>query len=138
MLLIIEVIWPQKTTKVEKKVYNFENRHNFHSPPKKRLGTRRDEHTKKLESINYAGTLPWKVFIASHGYWKWSDNIWNLKFAVSQWLNSHTFNFLYEIQLYGGNAILEMLYSRLKKIIRDSRVLVDKKESDFVLSWTSV
>jgi len=46
--------------------------------------------------------------------------------------------FLYEIRLYRGNAILEMLYSRLKKIIRDSRVLVDKKESDFVLSWTFV
>ena len=43
-------------------------------------------------------------------------------------------NFLYEIRLYDGNTILEMLYSRLKKIIRDSRVLVDKKESDFVLS----
>jgi len=41
---------------------------------------------------------------------------------------------LYEIGLYGGNAILEMLYSRLKKIIRGRRVVVDKKESDFVLS----
>ena len=46
------------------------------TPPKKRLGTRRDEHTKELVSNNYAGTLPWKVFIASQGHWKWSDNIW--------------------------------------------------------------
>jgi len=61
----------------------------------------------------------------------------NVKFAVSQWQNSHTFN-LYEIRLYRGNAILEMLYSKVKKIIRDSKVLVDKKESDFVLSWTYV
>jgi len=38
------------------------------------------------------------------------------------------------MRLYRGNPILEMLYGRLKKIIRDSRVLVDKKESDFVLS----
>jgi len=46
-------------------------------PPKKCLGqaTRRDKHTKKLESNNYAGILPWKVFTASQGYWKWSDNI---------------------------------------------------------------
>ena len=32
-----------------------------------RLGTRRDKHLKKLEVIN-AGTLPWKVFIASPGH----------------------------------------------------------------------
>jgi len=31
-------------------------------------GTRRDKHTKKLESKNYAGTLPWKVFIALRGH----------------------------------------------------------------------
>jgi len=29
------------------------------------LGTRSDKYTKKLESKNYAGTLPRKVFIAS-------------------------------------------------------------------------
>ena len=39
-------------------------------------GMRRDERTKKLESNNYAGTLSWKVFIASQRHWKWSDNIW--------------------------------------------------------------
>jgi len=33
--------------------------------PKNAWGTRRDERTKKLESNIYAGTLPWKVFIAS-------------------------------------------------------------------------
>ena len=37
--------------------------------------TRREEHTKKLESNSYAGTLPWKVFMASQAHWKWSDNI---------------------------------------------------------------
>jgi len=66
--------------------------------PKTAWGTRRDKHTKKLESKNYAGTLPWKVLIASQGYWKWSDNIFprhsgNVKFVVSQWPNSRPFNF---------------------------------------------
>jgi len=42
--------------------------------------------------------------------------------------------FLYETRLYRGNAILEILYSKLKKIIGDSRILVDEKASDFVLS----
>jgi len=31
----------------------------------KTLGVHAEKHTKKLESNNYAGTLPWKVFIAS-------------------------------------------------------------------------
>jgi len=39
------------------------------------LRTQRNKHTKKHESNNYAGTLPWKVFIASQGHWIWSDNI---------------------------------------------------------------
>jgi len=38
------------------------------------------------------------------------------------------------MRLYRGNAILEILYSRLKKINRNSRILVDEKASDFVLS----
>ena len=46
--------------------------------------------------------------------------------------------FLYETLLYRGNAILEILYSKLKKIIRDSRILADKKASDFLLSWIFV
>jgi len=47
------------------------------------------------------------------------------KFSYSQ--------FFYETRLYRGNAIVKMLYSSSKKIIRDSRMLVDKKASDFVL-----
>jgi len=58
----------------------------------------------------------------------------NLKFAVSQSPNSHPFNFLYETRLYHGNAILDILYSRLKTIIGDSRILVHRKASDFLLS----
>ena len=46
--------------------------------------------------------------------------------------------FLYETQLCRGNAILKILYSRLKKIIRDSRMLADKKATDLLLSWTFV
>ena len=37
-----------------------------------------------------------------------------MKFAVSQRPNSHPFNFLYETRLYRGNAILEILYSKLE------------------------
>ena len=62
----------------------------------------------------------------------------NVKFSVNQWPTSHPFSFLYETRLYRSNAILEILCSRLKKIVRDSRILVDKKASDFVLSWTFV
>jgi len=59
----------------------------------------------------------------------------NVKFAVSQWpILIHSI-FLYETQVYGDNPILEILHSRLKKISRDNRILVDKKVSDFVLSW---
>jgi len=54
--------------KVKKKGILFRNQAQLSLPPKKRLGTRRDEHTKKFESNNYAGTLPWKVFIASQGH----------------------------------------------------------------------
>jgi len=55
----------ENNLKVEKKVYYFENKYNFPSSLKTAWGTRRDKHTKKLESNSYAGTLPWKVFIAS-------------------------------------------------------------------------
>jgi len=61
----------ENTLNVEEKAHCFENKYNFISPPKKCLGyggTHRDKHTKKLESNNYAGTLPWKVFIASQGH----------------------------------------------------------------------
>jgi len=47
----------------------------------------------------------------------------NVKFAVSQWPNSHPFTFLYETQQYRVNAILKILNS----IIRNSRMLVVKK-----------
>ena len=122
----------ENTLKVEKKVYNFENRRNFPSPIKNASGARRDKHTKKLERNNYADTLPWKVFIASQAHWKWSDNIFhvtagNVKFAVGQWPNFHPCNFLYETRLYRGNAVSEIPYSRLKKINRDSWIMVDKK-----------
>jgi len=60
----------ENTLKVEEKVHYFENKCNFSSPPKNAWGTRRDKHTKKLVSNNYAGTLPWKVFIASQRRWK--------------------------------------------------------------------
>jgi len=38
----------ENNLKVEKKVYYFENKHNFPSPTKNDWGTRRDKHTQKL------------------------------------------------------------------------------------------
>jgi len=59
----------ENTLKVEKKVYYFKNKHKLFLQPKQNVWvTRRDKHTKKLESNNYAGTLPWKVFVASQGH----------------------------------------------------------------------
>jgi len=88
------------------------------------IGTRRDKQPKKLEAIN--GTFPWKVFIASQGIENdLTKNVMDepklvtdsLQRVKSQWLTSpaHPLNFWWEIRLYCGNAILEILYSRLKK-----------------------
>jgi len=84
------------------------------------LRTQRNKHTKKHESNNYAGTLPWKVFIASQGHWIWSDNIfsasqretWSLQWVNDQILIHSIFST--KPRLYRGNAILEILYSKLK------------------------
>jgi len=51
----------ENNLKVEKKVYYFENKHNFPLTSQKRSGTRRNKHAKKLESNNYAGTLPFEL-----------------------------------------------------------------------------
>jgi len=66
----------QNKLKVEKKGILFRHYAQLSLPPKNAWDTRRNDHTKKLESNNYAGTLSWKVFIASQVHWKWSDNIW--------------------------------------------------------------
>jgi len=65
----------------------------FPLPQKNTFGVRVETNTKKLESNNYAGTLPWKVFVASQGHWNNQTIFGNVKFAISQWPNSHTFNF---------------------------------------------
>jgi len=82
--------------KVDKKVYYFENKHNF--PSKNAWGTRRDKHTKKLESNNYAGTSPWQVFLHPKGIENdqrlfFHVTAGNIKFAVDQSPNSHPFHF---------------------------------------------
>jgi len=56
----------ENNLKIGKEVYYFENKHNFPSPQKNVWVTRRDKHTKKLESN--AGSLFWKVFLASQGH----------------------------------------------------------------------
>ena len=109
--------------------------------PKTAWGTRRDKHTKKLESNNYAGTLSCKVLIASQGYWKWSDNIFprhsGKREVCSESMTKFSpIQFFYETRLYRGNAISEILCSRLKKIIRDSKLLVVKKH--LVSCWAEL
>jgi len=66
MLFIQSHLTTENNLKVEKKVYYFENKHNLFLPRTETLGVRVETNiTKKLESNNYAGTLPGKVFIAS-------------------------------------------------------------------------
>ena len=51
--------------KVEKRYIISKTSTTFSPPQRNAWCTRRDKHTKKLESNNYGGTLFWKVFIAS-------------------------------------------------------------------------
>ena len=71
------------------------------------------------------------MFIASQGHWKWSDKYlstsqrekWSL-----QWVNDQILiHLIFCTKRDYINKILEILYRRLKKNIRDSRMLVDKK-----------
>jgi len=125
------------------KVYYFENKHNFPSI-EKTLGVRVATNIpKNSKAIIMLALCPGRCSLHRKGI-EIDQTIFfhvtagNVMYAVSQWPNSHPFNFLYETRLYRDNAILEILYSELKKIIRDSRILVDKKASDFVLSWIFV
>ena len=69
MLLICQShLTTDNNLKIEKNVYYFENKHNVPYSTKKTLEVRVETNNKKLESNNYAGTLPWKVFIASQGH----------------------------------------------------------------------
>jgi len=71
-------------------------------------------HDHNRHEFNNAGTLPWKVFVASQGRWKWSDNsvstkqreTWRMPWVSDQIL---IHQFLYETWLYRGNAIFELL-----------------------------
>jgi len=57
----------ENNLKVEKKVDSFENKHNF-PPSKKTLGVRVETSIpKKLESNNYAGTLPGRCLLHHKG-----------------------------------------------------------------------
>jgi len=121
----------------------FENKHNFPSPPKNAWGTRRNKHTKNSKAIIMLALCPGRSLLHHKGIENGQTIFFhvaagNVKFAVSQWPNSQPLNFLYETRLYRGNATLDILYRKLKKSIRDSRILVDEKASDFVLSWTFV
>ena len=52
---------------------------------------------------------------------------WSLQWVNDQILTAYI-QFLYEMQLCRGNTISEILYRRLKKIIRGSGILDDKKQ----------
>ena len=115
--------WSRLTTeitlKVEEKIHYFENKHNFPFPPKNAWGTRRDKHTKNSKAIIMLALCPGRCLLHHKGIGNdqtifFHVTAGNVKFAVSQWSNSHLFNFLYETRLFRGNAILEILNSKLK------------------------
>jgi len=58
----------QKNNLKVEKLYIISKTSTTSLPQKSAWGMRRDKHAKKLESNYYAGTLPWKVFIASQGH----------------------------------------------------------------------
>ena len=117
----------RKNLEGRKKVFYFENKHNFSSPPKNAWVTRRDKHTKKLESNNYAGTLPWKVFHCITRALKMIRQCFyhvtarNLKFAVSQWPNSHPFDFCMKRNYITVTQFQKYCTASWKQIIRHSK-----------------
>ena len=140
MLLHIETIWPpSKMTWMSKKRYIISKTSTTFPPPHKTLGVCVETNIpKNSKAIILLALCPGRCLLHHKSIENNPTIFGNLKFAVIQWPNSHTFNFLYEMRLYRGNAILEMLYSRLKKIIGDSRMMVDEAASNFELSWTFV
>jgi len=56
----------ENNLKIGKKVFISKTSITFPPPEKNAWGTRRDKHTKKLESN--AGSLSWKLFIPSQGH----------------------------------------------------------------------
>jgi len=102
----------ENNVKVEKR-YIISKTSTTFPPPHKTLGVHVKTNIPKEHERN-AGISPWKVLIASQGQWNDQTVFGNAKFAVSKWPNSQSFNFLHASWLYRGNAILEILYSRLK------------------------
>jgi len=74
-------------------------------PPKNAWGRRGDKHTKKLLSNSYAGTLPCKMFIASQGHWKWSENIFPRR-SVKREVCSESITKFSSIQFFLRNATI--------------------------------
>ena len=103
----------ENNLKVEKKKYYFENKHYF---PPQMLGVRVETNIPKNSKAIIILALCSGRYLLHHKDIENDQAIFgNVKFAVSQWPISHAYNFLYETRLYRGNAILEILYSRLKK-----------------------
>jgi len=102
---------------VEKKVYYFESKHNFPFPKKTRGVCIETNIPKNSKTIIMVALGPGRCLLHHKGIENDQTTFGNVKFAVSQWPNSHTFIF-YQTWLYRGNAILEKLYSNLgwKKI----------------------
>jgi len=90
--------------------------------PKHAWVTRREKHTKTLESNNYAGNLPWKVFIAPlhHKDIENDQTIFSARHSAKREVCSESMTkyssiqFLYDTRLYRGNTILAILHSKLK------------------------
>jgi len=68
MLLIVEVVWPYKYLEDRRKVYYFENKHNFCTPPKKMLGVREETNIpKNSKAIIMLALYPEKCLLHHKG-----------------------------------------------------------------------
>ena len=145
MLLITKVIWPQKITGRSKNVHYIEKKHNFRYPTKKTLGIC-VEPNKPINSktITMLALRTGRCLLHHKGIENYQTIFFhvtagNVKLAMCPWPIPHPLHFLYKTRLYCDNAISEKFVQKVeKKIIRDSRILVDKKAFDFVLSWTFI
>ena len=125
----------ENSLKVEKKGILFRKQAQLSLPSERQT-------YQKLKSNNYGGTLSWKLFIASPGHWILSENIFPRHRGKREVCTESTTNFS-SIHFFVWNATISRWRNFRnsvvwKKFIRDSRIWVDEKASDFVLSWTLV
>ena len=126
--------------KVEKRYILFRKQAQLSLPLKNAWGTRRNKHSlpKHPKAIIILSLCPGRCLLHHKGvendqtiFSTSQRETWSL-----QWVNDQILHSIFCTKR--GNAILEISYSGLKQIFRDSKILVDKKASDFVVSWTFV